>query len=197
MTKPTNTQTRRIWHVLGVIAEPILFFSGFLAFTLLMSLLFLLPRWGQVRIADTEFSPVALEQEYTRLTASITSLTAKRDESLQPLPDPIYLSLQEKKRSQAQVIPLIEDLRLIAQAAVAQEGVIVLQILSFDASKQALMVTGDVRDAGFSSVTVLAQFIDQLKKSAHVESLDPPVFERAQNADGSVHSPFHFTIHLK
>ena len=58
-------------------------------------------------------------------------------------------------------------------------------------------ISGDVRNVGLRSMTVLAQFVDAVASLPSVASVQRPVFTREKDEDVGFHSPFTFHITLQ
>jgi hypothetical protein len=196
MSDAPASLSARFGHILARIAEPFLLFSGFLALTMILSWMLLLPHWVEVRIDDIAFSPRELTRERIRLTSSITVLKEKRNMSVLPVHDQRYLALQKQKQLQMSAFDLMQQVQHLAQSFQGNAEVVVLDSMVYDAQKHIVVLRGDVRNSGFSSMTVLAQFADQLQKLSGVTSVDLPGFDRKTDTERGIYSPFTFTLHL-
>ncbi len=60
-----------------------------------------------------------------------------------------------------------------------------------------LKITGDVRNVGPRSMTVLAQFTEELRSQPFTSEIRHPSFSRVQDKDGNFSSPFNIQIILE
>lgn len=178
------------------VSQPLLWFAGALCILLGFSWLFLLPEVTSVEVSGQRQSSRELVALHAGLQAQLAQVELRRDELLLPVTDPLFLGLRAMKLR----APSLVDLRsMIVQRAKEDggpDGTIALEEIQMDASADTLTVAGDVRGVGPRSMTVLAQFVENLRHLPFVSSLTPPVFVRMEDEKIGQHSPFTMTITL-
>lgn len=195
-TPPTPTPARfTVIQVLERIALPLFLFTGVLAGVLLLSRIVVLPRLSRIEVNGTTRTAAELRQERTRLTADIAQSEQERRQLLLSVDDETYQALKKMRASSLSFPSVLQELHAQAGKA-AGEGTIELQVVEYDAMGQSVLVRGDVRDSGPRSMTVLAQFVESLRRSSMVDSVDAPSFTRVDDPGIGPHSPFSMTLHL-
>ncbi len=177
------------------IALPFLLFTAVLAGMLFLSWSLFLPRLTRVDVNGKTWTAQELREEKSRLTADVLQAEESRRMQMLSVHDPAYQALKHQRADAASYDDVLRVLRAQAKDA-AGDATINFDSLSYDVAAKTVKVTGDVRDAGPRSMTVLAAFIEQLCRSSMVDHLDPPAFTRADDAKIGPHSPFIFTVYL-
>lgn len=176
--------------------SPLLLFSGVLALLLLISEVAWLPRMTRIEVGGVERSLPELEAYRRDLQARITQAEDERDAFLLPVRDIPFLQATAWKQAQEDLVSLEESLRRAATKLADPAEVVFASIELRPVDKQ-LVVKGDVRGVGPGSMTMLAQFLEEVKRLPSVESLTPPSFVRVDDPTIGFHSPFTFTVTLR
>jgi hypothetical protein len=141
-------------------------------------------------------SPRQIAAHLKDMQATLSSLQSKRDTLALPTLDPTYDTLKAEKRA----VPSMLDVRTaLLQTAAAlsdtAQSIVLIQI-SYDAATRSVTVTGDVRNVGARSMTVLATLSDRIAQLSFVKNLERPAFVREGSDPAHFHSPFtlHFTL---
>ncbi len=183
--------------ILERIALPLLLFAVVLFTLLLISWLSILPRFTHFQVSDVNLSPTEMAAYANQLKAQLSTMEETRDRLVLPVIDPSYDVLKKQKRT-LMSLPEIRAQLLDAAAHVpdAQDAVTISH-LSFDAEQGLVVFSGDVSNVGPRSMTVLAQYVDQLGTLPMVVHLVRPSFTRIQDEGDTFHSPFsmQFTFH--
>lgn len=190
----TNTQlpaNHSFSAILARVSMPGLIFSGSLYVLLLMSYMYLLPAFTNVKRPDgVAMTPRAIAEYEKSLAASLISAEEHRLVLVRPVDDPLYLSLVEQRANKPSIESMEEQFRqAAARLGEPGKGVVLRRITL---KRDSVSIEGDVRNVGLSSMTVLAAYSDQVASLPFVSELQRPSFTREKLPDGSVHSPFLF-----
>lgn len=176
-------------------AVPFALFSGALFVLLSISYFFLLPRFTNLHLSDgTQLSPRKITQYQLKLTADLQSQEETRVRLVLPVTDESFTSLAEQKRAAWAYADLAEQMR----QAVSRLGepVTTLNIASLSIEGDTVMVTGDIRNVGPRSMTVLAAYVDEIAALPFVTDLEKPSFAREELPGGGFRSPFTMSFTL-
>ncbi len=194
----TNTQTRApqpLSAILGRVANPLLLFSGSLCALLLLSWMFLLPKFTSVERPDgTAMTPRAIAIYTKKLTAELLDAEEHRTTLIRAVNDEGYRALIDARTTALSPLDIEQELRQAAARLGEEEGAVIFS--SIIVKNEEVIVEGDVRNVGARSLTVLAAFVDSLRNLPIVHDLQGPAFARETLPDGGMHSPFHFTFSL-
>ena len=184
-------------EILRRTAVPFLLFAIVLTALLVLSWLLLLPALTQVEMGGRERSVAELRSYRSDLRASILELEGRRDEFVRPEGDSVYEVLRERKRTQPDIFAQKDALQRLSVSLVPkQRDVVALEALRYDASNDSIELTGDVRNVGPRSMTILAQFTEALRRLPFIESVQTPRFVREDDPVLGPHSPFTITFFL-
>lgn len=182
--------------VLERFAMPYLLFSGFLAFGLLLSWLFLLPRFAAVEVNGERRTTAQITAHRNDVLAKIRESEEVRQRHVLSVDDASYTFLKTRRAAAPAFAQVHAEAR--AQAgSVAQDGAVEIERLVFDAVHRTLQMQGDIHSVGSRSMTVLAAFADAIARSPSIASLAPPVFNREDDPKTGPHSPFDFQATLR
>lgn len=181
--------------ILGRVAWPLLLFSVVLTGVLGLSWMQLLPRYARVEVNGVARSPRELLQYKADLLERIETQEDQRRSLVLPVHEPEYERLKRQRTSRIPLQELEEKLR--AHAGTIGDDVLYFSAFRYNPDEQTLAVEGDVRNAGTSSMTVLAQYVASLKKQPFVASATTPLFTREEDKTIGMHSPFAITITLQ
>ena len=172
----------------------LLLFSAVFVGILGISWTFVLPHLTRLQVDGKTVELSAVLPYERQLNAQIIEAEAKRNEIVLPVNDSDFETLKHRARC----YPPLEDLRsqLIKTANTFGDDVVLFQELTFDASGM-LSISGDIRNVGPRSMTVLAQFVDALKDIPFFTAITPPLFLRQGNASIGFYSPFSITLTLR
>ncbi len=195
---PTSESKKSLPDILERIAVPFALFSIVLLSLLLLSWYLLLPGFTTVDIAGSVRSIADVPLYEQQLMQDIAETQEARDMLVMPLKGSLYENLKEEKRSRALVMRLRSDILHVAISLVPShpDGVHI-QTISFHPSKESVEITGDVRNVGPSSMTVLAQFVDALGHVPSVQNVRASKFVREENAQLGFYSPFTIQLLLE
>ncbi len=179
-------------------AMPMLTFSGVLFTLLLISYVFLLPRFTQLhQQSGLSMNPRQIVAYQKQLAADLSQQEGERVRLVLPITDETYTALKQEKIGQLSLTDIREELRQAASRLGDEADAVAVSKISIDGLS--VTVEGDVRNIGTRSMTVLAAFVEEVSKLSFISDLDKPSFTREQLDDGSFHSPFvlQFVINQK
>lgn len=172
------------------LAFPLFLFSFILFCFLFLSWVFLLPYISQVRMGGERTGVRELQSYHRELTERLRHAEDSRKRLVLPISDPLYEELKSKKLAMASFLQMNEEVRRIAAQIVPDVAdAVTVQRFHFSADPGVLEIHGQVSHVGPRSMTVLAQFIDALRTSPFIASLDHPAFIREKD-DSGFFSPF-------
>jgi len=198
MTQSASTPSASpgLGAILHRIAVPLLVFCAVLLGLLSLSYILLLPQLTRVEILGEQRDTVELRAHIQQLKASVLSMEDQRSSLVTPLEDGLFSFMKSRKLSQPSFL-LIKSIVYEAAKVVPEYPHAVHVTQMHYTADGSVVLTGRVEGVGPRSMTVLAQFVDALKKSASVQSVDLPRFTREQSDDGAFVSPFQFTMYVR
>ncbi|PIR48339.1 hypothetical protein COU80_05205 [Candidatus Peregrinibacteria bacterium CG10_big_fil_rev_8_21_14_0_10_55_24] len=183
----------RLSAVFQRVALPFLLFSAVLLSLLGLSAALLLPQLTQVTILGEERSALELRASLKNLQANVVAMEQQRAALVTPLHDGMYARAKARKFARPTFLALRTLVLDAANGTVPdQPDAIRLTRVSYTADDGRMILDGTVEGVGARSMTVLAQFVDTLKRSPHVSELSMPRFTRESTGNGETVSPFHF-----
>jgi hypothetical protein len=181
--------------IIDRIAMPSLLFAGSLFALLLLSWTFLLPRFTHVERPDgSRLSPRQVSTLERAIKAELTTAEEHRMILVRPVNDELYRTLTSERSATLMPSDITEQLRLTAARIGITEDALHIASLSIDDER--VTVTGDIRNVGLRSMTVLAAFSDAIARLDFIDDFERPAFTREAGADGAFRSPFTFSFTL-
>lgn len=185
-------------HFVARFAFPLFAFAAVLSLALFLSWWFFLPRLAGVPLHGEMMYGSSLVQFYVDLRDRVDALEDVRNQLVLPGQDPLSQFLRQLRRSDVPLIPLLATLTHGAEKAVPDRpDAVFLASLQYDAERHTLTLTGDVRNVGPRSMTVLAEFIETLRGVPVVEAVEHQRFTREEDPKGGFHSPFTLLLRLR
>lgn len=182
-----NTATIRALAARSI--GPLFLFAAVLAGLLLLSFSLLLPLFTRVEVQGSLQSLSDLEELRSDLESKVMDASAKRESAVLPFHDARYAALANAADSDPDFSELRRALQNIADAIVDQPDAIHISSMTYDAPQKSLVIEGDVRFVGARSMTLLAQFVEELSKDPIFVEVTLPRFVREDGPTGP-HSPF-------
>lgn len=185
---------------------PLLLFTFTSAALLSVSAVFLLPRLTRVEIGGRFFRAPEILDARTQLSADILAREERRRMLTLSVDDDAYRWLKEERSKALDFLRIEDEVRNQAAGfsresadtdAEAEKETVVIVSVGYDLEARTVEVRGDVRNVGFRSMTVLAQFADALARLPDVASVKPPAFVREDDPEIGLHSPFTLTLVLR
>jgi hypothetical protein len=177
---------------------PIFVFAAVLVSLLSLSLSIVLPALAQVEVNGELRDVHSLRLTQERMNAELLHREQERDRGLLSVTDPAYDALKLCRGDLLPLAALREQLRNLAASLVSEQDTIAIgQYIFTPGVEDTLTLTGDVRNVGPRSMTVLAQFTEELRRLPSVTAVKPPLFQRVEESDGSMHSPFRIVLTLR
>lgn len=207
MSPSPYAQPKQVENVRSPVSGPVLipaiarlglpigiFGIAFLLIALSLTILFSPDRFP-VRIGDKTVRLHDLESEGKSLTGQQADLLEQRQKILADSDAPI---LRQVKKLRSLLLPVgaamlsIEDVRRSFSTGTTDP--ISLPGVTFDASKNALSLSGEVQDSSGRSMQILASFVDELRDITAFDSISEPEYVSRQLPDGRTVSPFTLTL---
>ncbi len=198
----TNTKNSAnqltLGDILHRISVPFLLFTAVLFGFLFLSANLILPKLTQLEIAGNGHNALELKAKVSDLGEKVDELEVARKEFVTPLREGSFGLVKIAKYDQVDSLAIQESLGEMRKRIVPEEDdAIHIEVLSHSLQKKTLRISGYVHNVGPRSMTILAQFVEELRDADWVESLEPPKFERKQSEDRGFYSPFDILINLK
>lgn len=171
---------------------PFFLFTAVLLGIFALSWIFLLPRYTRVEVNGIAMTGMEIREKKNSLTAQVAELEGKRRTLVLAVHDPAYEALKEHRRERKtleSVTTAFEE-----HAKTVENGTVRFRSFAYDPEKNTLTLRGDVRDAGVSSMTVLAVYAESLKTLPGVQSVSTPAFARMDDSTIGLYSPFDITV---
>lgn len=179
-------------------SQTLLLCTGVLCAILTLSYFFILPHITVVEVAGTERTPTGIREYQEQLQASLLGMEEQRRELILPVQDEQYRALVREKHGTSDLLLYWRSLRSAAAQALPESAEsIVFSRLALEPQNGVLTVSGDVRNVGPRSMTVLAQFVNELRAQPWVKALPNPVYQRLSDAGIGTYSPFELRLTLQ
>lgn len=185
-------------RLLQRIAQPFFLFSIALTALLGVSHSVLLPHLTSVEAGGQERSPAELRAYVANLESEITAAERNRNALILPMQSSPFRAFIDTKHETPSLLALTDAVREIARTAAPDApGAIRVDRIRYSTDDRMLILSGDVRDVGPRSMTVLAQFTEELRTLPFAEDVRPPRFARLEDPTIGFHSPFTIAIALQ
>ena len=178
------------------VAVALLVFALVLLSLLWISLSFLLPRLATVQVDEQLLSMEGLKEYHSDLRASLVDVETKRTGLLQPVADDVFNDLIAQKSAQWSLESLESELQHAIADTEDRGGRVVLSSVHYIVPENALVLRGDVRDAGVSTMTVLADFVQNLQHLPVVDRASQERYTRLHDETIGHYSPFAISLTL-
>jgi len=185
-------------EILKRIALPLFLFSAVLLGFLLSSYFLILPQLTRVEVAGEKHDTVTLKAYVSELNERVDEMEEVRAQLVTPLRSGLYGSAKEYKLTAQSFLSLRSGLKEAADSVARDDNdAVSVRAIRFVPFENLLHVHGLVQNVGPRSMTMLAQFIDQLKNQEWVTSVTPPPFTRIDDPEKGLISPFTFQLKVQ
>ena len=196
----SNTQKRRNVHTAAAIAHrsalSLFLFALVLLVLLVLSHLYFLPKLTTVDVAGSERDAQQLRSYHSTLLDDLIAKERKRNGLILPMEDSEYRRLVEMKHAQLPLLVLRSSLLQTASQMLPDEtNVVHVESMRYIPGKQRVELSGDIRNVGSRSMTVLAQLLEELRMQPFVSDITSPRFQRMHDERIGPYSPF--TLRMK
>ncbi|PIR53748.1 hypothetical protein COU75_04515 [Candidatus Peregrinibacteria bacterium CG10_big_fil_rev_8_21_14_0_10_42_8] len=166
-------------------------FSLVLAGLLMLSWYVLVPQLTHVEVNGSVRGLQELKSYKAGLEAQITRMEDERGTFLLPVDNDVYVRLKLMKESRLHFERFRSDLLHIMKNIVPdQKNAVKLQSFVFDTENNITEIRGEVRNVGPRSMTVLAQFVEQLHALPTVFDVETSRYTREESSEYGFYSPF-------
>lgn len=186
----------RLQDILERSALPLLLFSIALFSLLLTSWFTVLPRFATLTFDNARYSPTEILSLESTLQAQVVSLEQQRTALVLPQVDPALQPLLSKVRNATDVRGLLAEFAAAGARSADADKAVVIRTFSYDDVSGMVKISGDVRNVGTRSLTVLAAFTEEIEKLPFVSAVQRPAFSRIDDPVIGPLSPFTFTFHV-
>ncbi|MDD3896254.1 MAG: hypothetical protein PHU04_00195 [Candidatus Peribacteraceae bacterium] len=173
-------------------------FSFVLTGVLTASRIFFLPSLTHVKVAGEERDIQGIRAYHTQLMAQLSDTESRRMDLILPIQNEQYRALLASKQSAPDFLALRQRMQGIAsQFADGETPVIFFSDMRLREQERLLEVSGEVRNIGQRSMTVLAQFVEAVQELPLVADVQNPRFTRSFSDEKGDFSPFTILITLR
>lgn len=170
-------------------------FSVVLTALLMLSWFLLVPELTQVHVGGEVRDVAQLKMYKNEIERDIKDLEAKRTAFLLPRHHELYTRIKSVKDERDQFQDLRRELnRVIKELVPNRNDVVVISGFEFDAATRTAKITGDIRNSGPRSMTVLARFAEDVQNINFVVDVKSSRYVRKQDPNLGFYSPF--TLHV-
>ena len=180
-------------------AVPFALFSAVLASLLLVTRETVLPALLSVEIGGSVRNVQELKTYHEALQEQVDRKEKQRNKLILPMEGSKYQNLTDWKQSQYELSFLTSSFAQVAKKIPGLEGksAVYIHSLKYYPIDNAMEVTGDVRNVGPRSMTVLAEFLEEVQVQPFVKEVKHPTFTRAEDKKIGFYSPFTLSISLE
>lgn len=173
-----------------------LLFSMVFAVMVWGSVVFLLPQWNVIEVSGGEHTVEELMQLKAELASQVEEKEERRSSLITPIQDDAYTGMK-RSRGTLQHLQVHQALMNLIRTFPAGSTTVWIASETIDVEKNSITLTGDIRNTGTRSMTVLAEFLDALQKIPTVTSLSSVPFTRQHSESIGDFSPFTVTLALQ
>jgi predicted CopG family antitoxin len=190
-------------HSFGDIARRTAFsfflFSVVLTALLAVSWFILVPELTRVEIGGSVRGLQELQAYKVDLEGQIVALESQRGSFLLPVDHDLYQKLKQLKDERMKFQELRREIRQVIKELVpGRTDVVILSGFYFDASKNVGEIHGEIVNIGPRSMTVLAQFVEDINNIPVVMNVETSRYTRQEGQKpGSFFSPFTLRITIR
>tara|TARA_Y100000310_G_scaffold71946_1_gene67884 strand:+ start:49705 stop:50289 length:585 start_codon:yes stop_codon:yes gene_type:complete len=186
-------------HSFGDIARRTAFsfflFALVLATLLTLSWFLLVPELTRVEIGGTVRGLQELKSYKADLEGQIVTMEQQRGQFLLPVDHDLYERLKGLKNERLKFQQLRSEVnQVITHLVPGRTDVVALSGFYFDAQTNVAELRGEIHNVGPRSMTVLAQFVEEIDRIPMVISIETSRYTRQEGANNSFFSPF--TLHI-
>lgn len=175
-------------------AHPFLIFTSALLGVLTVSW-FIFPFFARVEVGGELRDADGIRSYHQEVKDHLQNLETQREAFVLSPQDPLYGALKDKKRTRSSFHHIRTTLENIAQNIVSdRHDSVSLDSVRYDGLRNAVRITGVVRNVGPRSMTVVAQLVDAMVDMPFVDSVEHPTFVRNEDPDIGFYSPFTITL---
>ena len=188
-------------HTFGDIARRTAFsfflFALVLTALLTLSWYLLVPELTRTEVGGEVRGLSELKEYKSDLEAQISSLEGERGFFLRPVDHDLYDQLKRMKSDRLKFQELRSDIgKAMVNLVPDQPDVVALSGFYYDGQHNTAEISGRIQNVGPRSMTVLAQFVDDLHRIESIISINSSRYTREQDSDNNFYSPFRIRLNL-
>lgn len=139
-----------------------------------------------------------LQSYKSDLEAQILQLEERRGTYLSPVQHTLYERIRSIRNHRMQFQEFRSQMRSINFNLVpGQFDVVAISGFYFDAASNTVEMRGEIRNVGPRSMTVLAQFVEEIDRMLMVTHIETSRYRRLEDEDGAFYSPFTLRVTLR
>lgn len=178
-------------------AAALFLFSFVFLVLLVLSHLYLLPKVTTVEVAGSMRNAQELREYHDSLLKDLVAKEHERNMLVLPMEDSAYRRLVEMKHSQFPLLVLRSSLEQTARQLLPDDSNVVhVESMRYTPGEKRAELTGDIRNVGSRSMTVLAQLLEELRAQPFIADIASPRFRRVEDPRLGPTSPFTIRIKL-
>ncbi|MDA0375817.1 MAG: hypothetical protein O3A80_00710 [bacterium] len=193
-----NTQRHSFGDIAQRTAFSFFLFSIVLTALLTLSWYILVPELTQVDVGGTVRGLQELKAYKTNLEGQILTLEDQRGSFLLPVNHDLYERLKGLKNDRLEFQELRKDIRqVMIDLLPGRTDVVSISGFEFNAATKTGEVFGRVQNVGPRSMTVLAQFVEDISQIPMVLNVETSRYTRQESENGAFYSPFTLRIRVR
>jgi hypothetical protein len=193
-----NTQRHSFGDIARRTAFSFFLFSLVLTALLALSWYLLVPELTRVEIGGTVRGLQELKAYKTDLEGQILTMEDQRGSFLLPVNHDLYERLKGLKDERLVFQKLRKEIRqVIVDLIPGRTDIVVISGFYFDATTNIGEIRGEVTNVGPRSMTVLAQFVEDIGAIDMVTNVETSRYTRQEGENGSFYSPFTLRISVR
>ena len=193
-----NTQRHSFGDIARRTAFSFFLFSLVLTALLALSWYLLVPELTRVEIGGTVRGLQELKAYNTDLEGQILTMEDQRGSFLLPVNHDLYERLKGLKDERLVFQKLRKEIRqVIVDLIPGRTDIVVISGFYFDATTNIGEIRGEVTNVGPRSMTVLAQFVEDIGAIDMVTNVETSRYTRQEGENGSFYSPFTLRISVR
>lgn len=169
-----------------------------LAALLTLSWYVLVPELTHVEVGGTVRSLQELQAYKTDLEGQIVTMEEQRGSFLLPVHHDLYERLKALKDERLQFQQLRKEIRRVMTELIpGRTDIVHISGFTFDAARHIGEIHGEVSNVGPRSMTLLAQFVEDVNQIPMVLTVETSRYTRQEGVDGAFYSPFTLRITIR
>jgi hypothetical protein len=193
-----NTQRHTFGDIARRTAFSFFLFSAVLAALLTLSWFLLVPELTRIEIGGTVRGLQELQTYKEDIEGQIVTLEGERGSFLLPVDHDLYERLKDLKDDRLKFQELRREIRkVIFDLVPGRTDVVSLSGFYFDATTNTGELHGQIANVGSRSMTVLAQFAEEIDRIPMVIHIETSRYTRQEGANGEFYSPFTLRITVR
>lgn len=173
-------------------------FSIVLTALLTLSWYILVPELTEVEVGGTVRGLQELKAYKADLEGQILTMEDQRGSFLLPVNHELYQKLKGIKNERLEFQELRKEIRqVMIDLLPGRTDIVSISGFEFNATTKTGEVFGRIQNVGPRSMTVLAQFVEDISQIPMVSTVETSRYTRQETENGEFYSPFTLRIHVR